>query len=58
MFQVEKPEMVNKTFRMDKRLLDELQEVAQEEGISVNALVTQCCRYALENREVPKAKKK
>ena len=51
MFKVEKPEFVNKTFRIDKRLVERLECVAQQEGISLNALVVQCCSYALNNME-------
>ena len=51
MFKVEKPEFVNKTFRMEKELVKKLEEVAQRENVSVNALVVQCCKYALENME-------
>lgn len=51
MFKIEKTEFVNKTFRMDKRLVERLARVAQEENISVNALVVQCCSYALDDRE-------
>ncbi len=51
MFKIEKAEIVNKTFRMDKRLVERLARVAQQENISVNALVIQCCTYALDNME-------
>jgi len=54
MFKIEKPEYVNKTFRIDKQLLTRLETVAQEENISVNALVVQCCIYAL--NDMPKSK--
>ena len=37
MFQVKKPEYVNKTFRMPQK------------DVSLNQLVTQCCRYALDH---------
>ncbi|MBQ9303996.1 toxin-antitoxin system HicB family antitoxin [Butyrivibrio sp.] len=47
MFKVEKPEYVNKTFRIDKKLLEKLEAIAQKENISVNALVVQCCEYAI-----------
>ncbi len=47
MFKVEKPEYVNKTFRIDKKLLEKLETIAQKENISVNALVVQCCEYAI-----------
>lgn len=51
MFKIEKPEYVNKTFRMEKKLVEQLEQLAQNENISVNSLVIQCCTYALENLE-------
>ncbi len=51
MFKVKKEEYVNKTFRMPVELVKKLEVLAQSEKVSVNNLVTQCCRYALENRE-------
>lgn len=51
MFKVEKPEFVNKTFRLEKKLVERLEQIAQQEDISVNALVVQCCNYALDNME-------
>ena len=49
LFDVKKPEMVNKTFRMPVELVAELSTVAQKKGVSLNYLVVQCCQYALEN---------
>ena len=49
MFKIEKPEYVNKTFRMEKKLVEQLEQLAQNENISVNSLVIQCCNYALDN---------
>ena len=49
MFKVKKKEYVNKTFRMPDELIAELERVAQNEHISLNNLVVQCCRYALDN---------
>lgn len=40
-------DMVNKTFRFPKELLDELERIAKEQNVSVNNLVKQCCEYAL-----------
>lgn len=57
MFKIEKPEYVNKTFRMEKKLVEQLEELAQAENISVNSLVIQCCNYALDNLENSKAQK-
>lgn len=51
MFNVKKPEHVNKTFRLPKDLVSKLEVLAQEKGISLNNLVVQCCEYALENIE-------
>lgn len=52
MFKIEKPEYVNKTFRMEKKLVEQLEQLAQNENISVNSLVIQCCNYALDNLEL------
>lgn len=49
MFKVEKTEMINKTFRLPVKLIQELQTVAQNKGVSLNNLVQQCCEYALSN---------
>lgn len=49
MFDIVKPEMVNKTFRMPRELVDRLSKVAQDKKVSVNQLVIHCCEYALEN---------
>ena len=55
MFQVRQTEeMINKTFRMPSSLLDELTKIAEQEKISVNNLVRQCCEYALSNMKVEK----
>ncbi len=49
MFRVKKDEYINKTFRFKKELLDELNQCASDNNISLNAIVAQCCRYALDN---------
>lgn len=51
MFKVTKPEYSNKTFRMLNDLISELEKLAQEKQVSLNQLVIQCCKYALENLE-------
>ena len=48
-FSIRKSEMVNKTFRMPEELVSKLEKVAQQNKVSVNNLVCQCCEYALEN---------
>ena len=47
MFEIKKPEYLNKTFRMEKELVERLANCAAENNVSMNALVTQCCEYAL-----------
>ena len=47
MFKVEKPEMINKTFRLPLELVERLSTVAQNQNVSLNNLVKQCCEYAL-----------
>jgi predicted transcriptional regulator len=49
MFEITKPEMINKTFRLPQALVNRLQEVAQTKNVSVNYLVAQCCEYAMQN---------
>ena len=51
MFNVKKIEYVNKTFRMPADLVKTLEVLAQEQKISLNNLVVQCCEYALSNLE-------
>ncbi len=50
-FKVKKEEYVNKTFRLNKALVEELAACAAANKISMNQLVAQCCRYALDNRK-------
>ena len=49
MFKIHKPEYVSKTFRLEKSLVERLAACASQNGISINALVAQCCEYALEH---------
>ena len=53
MFYVQKPEMVNKTFRLPEELVNRLSAVAQQQGVSMNNLVAQCCNYALNDLADP-----
>ena len=48
---IEKKEFVNKTFRLEMKLVDEMNRVCQDKNISMNRLVDICIRYALENLE-------
>ena len=49
MFQIKKAQQSNKTIRMPDRLIDRLQKLADQNDISFNQLVVQCCEYALDN---------
>ena len=47
MFKVQREEYVNKTFRIPTDLLKQLELLAQKEKVSLNNLIIQCCKYAL-----------
>lgn len=49
MFEVQKEEYVNKTFRMPVELVKQLETIAQKEKVSLNNLIIQCCKYSLKN---------
>lgn len=49
MFKVEKKHYINKTFRIEETLLRKLEQIAATENVSTNALVVQCCKYALDH---------
>jgi hypothetical protein len=50
-FKVEREEYINKTFRIEKKLLDELNKICDKKNISLNKLVVKCIKYALNNLE-------
>lgn len=52
MFEIKKTEFVNKTFRMEKTLVERLSKCSAEHNISVNSLVAQCCEYALNHMNI------
>lgn len=49
MFKIKKTEYTNKTFRIPTELVKRMETIAQEQDISLNNLVVQCCEYALDN---------
>lgn len=51
MFNLKKEETISKTFRMPKELIERLEKLADEEGLSLSKAVIQCCEYALQNLE-------
>lgn len=49
MFEIKKEEYINKTFRMPVTLVKKLEVLAQNNNVSLNNLIIQCCEYAVEN---------
>ncbi|MCI5739276.1 MAG: DUF2610 domain-containing protein [Ruminococcus sp.] len=47
MFEIRNQQKSNKTIRMPNDLIDRLQKIADQNNISFNQLVVQCCEYAL-----------
>ena len=48
---IEKEEHTNKTFRLNKKLVNQMEKICDTKGISFNKLVDICVRYAIENLE-------
>ncbi len=48
-FKIQKPEYVNRTYRLPKDLVEQLSEAAQREGVSSNEFVCQACKFALDH---------
>lgn len=46
-FKIEKEEYVNRTFRLEKKLVDQMEAICNKNGISMNKLTVQCIEYAL-----------
>ncbi|MBO5577483.1 MAG: toxin-antitoxin system HicB family antitoxin [Ruminococcus sp.] len=56
MFKLQKGynEYVTKTFRLPKEFVEQLEALAFENNLSLNQLVMQCLKYAIENMEEDK----
>lgn len=50
-FKIEREEYVNKTFRLEKMLVEEMEKICDDKNISLNKLVVKCIIYALDNLE-------
>ncbi len=46
-FVIKKPKSSNRTIRMPDELIEQIGNLAGEQGISFNQLVIQCCEFAL-----------
>lgn len=44
-------EYVTKTFRLPKEFVDSLEKIAYDNKLSLNQLVIQCLKYAVDNLE-------
>ena len=51
MFEIQNQQKSNKTIRMPDELINKLQTIADQNNISFNRLVIQCCEYALNDME-------
>ncbi len=58
MFKLQKgyDEYVTKTFRLPKEFVDSLDKIAFENKLSLNQLVIQCLKYAIDDLEEPENK--
>ena len=50
-FHIEKEEYVNRTFRLERKLVDRLERICNQKNLSLNKLVVKCVDYALANLE-------
>lgn len=52
-FKIEKPKNVNVRIpiRVTPEMYEEIAKIAQENNMSMNALIISCIRYALDNKE-------
>lgn len=57
MFEIKKNHSSNKTIRMPDELIEKLQVLADQNDISFNQLVVQCCEYALNNMRIEETQK-
>lgn len=50
-FKIEREEYVNNTFRIEKKLVEEMEKICDKKNISLNKLVVMCINYALNDLE-------
>ena len=48
-WKIEKEEYINKTFRLNIKLVRIMEKICRQKGISLNKLVDRCICYALDN---------
>ena len=52
---IEREEYINKTFRLNLKLVRQMEKICDEKGISLNKLVDICIRYSIENLDDDKS---
>lgn len=58
MFKIQKGyDTVSKSFRLPIELVDELEQIAADNKLSLNQLVIQCLQYSLDNLDMDNDKK-
>lgn len=50
-FKIPKEEYINRTFRLKKELVDQMEVICNQKNISLNKLTVLCIEYALANLE-------
>lgn len=50
-FKIPKEEYVNRTFRLNKELVDRMEAICSQKNISMNKLTVLCIEYALNDME-------
>ncbi|WP_195599686.1 hypothetical protein [Longibaculum muris] len=50
-FKIEREEYINKTFRLNTKLVEKMDKICDEKNISLNKLVVKCIEYALDDME-------
>ena len=50
-FKISKEEYINRTFRLRKELVDQMEAICNEKNISLNKLTVLCIEYALNTLE-------
>lgn len=53
-FKIEKEEYVNRTFRISKKLLEQMEAVCDSKNVSLNKLMVMCVEFALTNLDKEK----
>lgn len=50
-FYIEKEELINKTFKLSKNLVERMTKICDDKNISLNKFVVKCIEYAFDNSD-------